>query len=39
MEQVEKKVSGTEDKARELYHSVKEHEKMLRKDDWNMQDV
>jgi hypothetical protein len=31
MEQVEKRVLGTEDKVEELYQTVKDHEKMLRK--------
>jgi hypothetical protein len=35
VEQVENRVSGTN----ELDQTVKDHKKMLRKYDWNMQDV
>jgi hypothetical protein len=38
VEQVEN-VSGTEDKEEELDQIVKDHEKMLIKYKWNMQDV
>jgi uncharacterized coiled-coil protein SlyX len=36
VEQLENRVSGTEDKVEELDQTVKYHEKMLRKYDWNM---
>jgi hypothetical protein len=39
VEQVEKKVSGTEDRVEELEQTVKDHERMLRKYEWNMQDI
>jgi hypothetical protein len=32
-------VSGTEDKVVELDQTVREHERMLRKYEWNMQDI
>jgi hypothetical protein len=35
--QVENRVSGTEDKVEELDQTVKDHERMLRKYEWNMQ--
>jgi uncharacterized coiled-coil protein SlyX len=37
VELVESRVSGMEDKIEELYQSVKDHEKLLRKYEWNMQ--
>jgi uncharacterized coiled-coil protein SlyX len=39
VEQAENRVSGTEDKIEELNQTVKNHEKMLRKYEWNMQDI
>jgi uncharacterized coiled-coil protein SlyX len=39
VEQVESRVSGTEDNVEELDQTIKDHEKMLRKYEWNMQDV
>jgi uncharacterized coiled-coil protein SlyX len=39
VEQVEKKVSGMENKAQELDQTVKDHERMLRKYKWNLQDI
>jgi ferritin-like metal-binding protein YciE len=39
VEQIEKRVSGTKDKVEELDQTVKDHEKMLRKYEWNMQDI
>jgi uncharacterized coiled-coil protein SlyX len=39
VEQVENTVSGTENKVEELDQTVKDHEKMLRKYEWNMQDI
>jgi hypothetical protein len=39
VEQVENRVSGTEDKVEELEQTVKDHERMLRKYKWNMQDI
>jgi uncharacterized coiled-coil protein SlyX len=39
VEKVEKRVSGTEDKVEELDQTVKEYEKVLRKYEWNMQDI
>jgi uncharacterized coiled-coil protein SlyX len=38
VEQVENTVIGTEDKVEELDQIVKDHEKMLRKYQWNMKD-
>jgi hypothetical protein len=35
----ENRVSGTEDKVEELEQAVKDHERMLRKYKWNMQDI
>jgi uncharacterized coiled-coil protein SlyX len=34
--QLENRVSGMEDKVEELDHTVKNHERMLRKYEWNM---
>jgi uncharacterized coiled-coil protein SlyX len=39
VEQVENRVSGKEDKVEELEQTVKDHERMLRKYKWNMQDI
>jgi hypothetical protein len=39
VEQVENRVSGTEDKVEELDQMVKGYERMLRKYKWNMQDI
>jgi hypothetical protein len=39
VEQVENRVPGTEDKVEELDQTVKDHERMLRKYKWNMQDI
>jgi hypothetical protein len=39
VEQVENSISGTDDKGEELDKTVKNHEKMLRKYEWNMQDI
>jgi hypothetical protein len=36
VEQAENTVSGTEDRVEELDQKVKDHEKMLRKYEWNM---
>jgi hypothetical protein len=36
IEQAENKVSGMEDKVEELHQSGKDHEKILRKYEWNM---
>jgi hypothetical protein len=38
-EQVENRVLGTEDKVEELDQTVKDHERMLRKYEWNVQDI
>jgi hypothetical protein len=38
VKQNENRISGTEDKV-EIDQTVKEHEKMLRKYEWNMQDI
>jgi DNA repair ATPase RecN len=38
-DQVENGGSVMEDKVEELDQTVKEHEKMLRKYEWNMQDI
>jgi hypothetical protein len=35
LEQVENRVSGAEDKVEELDQTIKDHEKMLRKYEWN----
>jgi hypothetical protein len=32
-------VLGTKDKVEELDQTVKDHEKMLRKYEWNIQDI
>jgi uncharacterized coiled-coil protein SlyX len=37
--QIEKRVSRTEDKVEELDQTVKDHKRMLRKYEWNMQDI
>jgi hypothetical protein len=39
VEQVENRVSGTEGRVEELNQKVKDHVKMLRKYEWNMQDI
>jgi uncharacterized protein YoxC len=39
VEQVENSVSGMEDKVEELDQTVKDHESMLRKYKWNMQEI
>jgi uncharacterized coiled-coil protein SlyX len=39
VEQVENRVSGTKGKVEELDQIVKEHEKILRKYEWDMQDI
>jgi hypothetical protein len=39
MEQVENRVQGTEDKVEELDQTVKDHDRILRKYEWNMQDI
>jgi hypothetical protein len=39
VEQVENKVSGMEDKVEELDQIVKDHERMLGKYEWNVQDI
>jgi hypothetical protein len=39
VEPVENRVSGTEDKVEELDQTVKDHERMPRKYEWNMQDI
>jgi hypothetical protein len=39
VEQVENRVSGTEDKVEELGQTVKDRERMLRKYEGNMQDI
>jgi uncharacterized coiled-coil protein SlyX len=39
VEQVENRISGTEDKVEELDQTVKDHERMLRKYKWNMQAI
>jgi hypothetical protein len=36
VKQAENRVSGTEDRVEELDQTVKDHEKMLRKYEWNM---
>jgi prophage DNA circulation protein len=36
---IENRISGTEDKVEELDQTEKDHEKMLRKYEWNMQDI
>jgi hypothetical protein len=39
VEQVENRVSGTEYKLEELEQTKKDHERMLTKYEWNMQDI
>jgi uncharacterized coiled-coil protein SlyX len=39
VEQVENRVSGTEDKVEELNQTIKDHKRMLRKYEWDMQDI
>jgi uncharacterized coiled-coil protein SlyX len=39
MEQVENRIPGVEDKIEELDQTVKDHKRMLRKYEWNMQDM
>jgi uncharacterized coiled-coil protein SlyX len=39
VDQVENRESGTEDKVEELDQTIKDHERMLRKYKWNMQDI
>jgi hypothetical protein len=39
VEQIENRVSGTEDKVEEVDKRVKDHERMLIKHKWNMQDI
>jgi uncharacterized coiled-coil protein SlyX len=39
VEQVENRVSGTEDKVEGLEWRVRDHERILRKYEWNMQDI
>jgi hypothetical protein len=39
VEQVENKVSGTEDKVEEWDQTVKDYERMLRKFEWSMQNI
>jgi DNA repair ATPase RecN len=39
VEQAEDTVSGTENRVEELDQRVQDHEKMLRKYEWNMQDI
>jgi hypothetical protein len=39
VEQIENRVSGTEDKVEELDQTVKDQDKMLRKYEWNKQDI
>jgi hypothetical protein len=39
VDQVKTGVSGMEDKVEELDQRVKDHERMLRKYEWNMQDI
>jgi hypothetical protein len=39
VEQVENRVSGMGDKVEKLDQTVKDHERMLRKYEWNMQDI
>jgi hypothetical protein len=38
-EKSENRLSGTEDKVEKLDQTVKTHERMLRKYEWNMQDI
>jgi ferritin-like metal-binding protein YciE len=39
VEQVENRISETEDKVEELEQTVKYHERILRKYKWNMPDI
>jgi hypothetical protein len=39
VEQVENRVSGTKDKVEESGQTVKYHERMLTKYEWNMHDI
>jgi hypothetical protein len=39
VEPVENRVSGTEHKVEELDQTVKDHERTLRKYEWNIQDI
>jgi uncharacterized coiled-coil protein SlyX len=39
VEQIENWVSGKEDKVEELDQTVKDHERMLWKYEWNMKDI
>jgi uncharacterized coiled-coil protein SlyX len=39
VKQAENRVSGTEDRVEELDQTVKDHEKMLRKYEWNMKNI
>jgi hypothetical protein len=39
VEQVENRVSEMEDKVEKLDQTVKDHERMLRKYEWNIQDI
>jgi hypothetical protein len=39
VKQTEIRVSGMEDKVEELDQTIKDHEKMLRKYEWNMQNI
>jgi hypothetical protein len=39
VEQVENRVSGMEEKVDKLDQTVKDHERMLRKYKWKMQDI
>jgi hypothetical protein len=39
VQQVENRVSGTEDKVEQLDHTVKDPERILRKYKWNMQAI
>jgi hypothetical protein len=39
VEQAENRVPRTEDKVEELVQIVKDHEKMIRKYEWNMQTI
>jgi hypothetical protein len=38
-EQVENRISGTEDKVEDLDQTVKDDDRKLRKYEWNMQDL
>jgi hypothetical protein len=39
LEQVENRVSGMEDKVEDLDQTIKDHERMLRKYVWNIQNI